>query len=63
MTIYGDQTVDVSAVRQWMVHFASGYSRSPLLVHFDKHSVQALVRRWQKCIASGGDYAEKQFGN
>jgi len=26
---------------------------------FYKHSMQALVHRWQKCIASGGDTVEK----
>ena len=26
-----------------------------------EHSMQALVQHWWKCIASGGDYAEKVF--
>ena len=32
LNVYGDQTVDVSTVRQWVVHFSSGDSGSPLLV-------------------------------
>jgi len=34
LNIYGDQTVDVSTVRQWVVHFSSGdgHSRSPSVV-------------------------------
>ena len=28
LNIYGDQTVDVSTVRQWVVHFSSGNSDS-----------------------------------
>ena len=32
--VYGDRTVDVSTVKQWVAHFSSGdsTSRSPLLV-------------------------------
>ena len=26
LNVYGDQTVDVSTVRQWVVHFSSGNS-------------------------------------
>jgi len=34
LNIYGDQTVDVSTVRPWVVYFSSGSnSGSPLLVH------------------------------
>ena len=35
LNIEGDQTVDVSTVRQWVVHFSSGDSNrgSPLMVH------------------------------
>ena len=32
LNVYGDQTVDVSTVRQWVVRFSSGDSGSPLLV-------------------------------
>ena len=32
LNIYGDQPVDVSTVRKWVVHFSSGNSGSPLLV-------------------------------
>ena len=44
---YGDQTVDMSTVRQWVVLFSSGDSGSPLLVQvFFEHSMQALVHHW-----------------
>ena len=32
LNVSGDQTVDVSTVRQWVVHFSSGESDSGLLV-------------------------------
>ena len=34
LNVYGDQTMDVNTVRQWVVHFSSNNSnsRSPLLV-------------------------------
>ena len=32
LNVYGDQTADVSAVKQWVVRLASGNSRSPPLV-------------------------------
>ena len=32
LNIYGDQPVDVSTVRKWVVHFSSGNSGSPLLM-------------------------------
>jgi len=32
LNVYGDQTADVSTVRQWMVRFSSGDSGSPPLV-------------------------------
>jgi len=36
LNVYGDQTVDVSTVRQWVIHFSSGDidSRSSLWVQF-----------------------------
>ena len=38
---YGDQTVDVSTVMWWVVHFSSDDSGSPLLVLiFDECSMQ-----------------------
>ena len=33
LNVSGNQTVDVSTVRQWVVCFSSGDSGSPLLVH------------------------------
>ena len=45
--IYGDQTVDVSTVRRWVVHFSSGYSGSPSLV-------QILMRvAWRLLFIAG----------
>ena len=32
LNIYGDQTVDVSTVRRWVVHFSSGDSNSESLL-------------------------------
>ena len=43
----GDQTVDVSTVRRWVVRFSSG------CVY--EHGMQAHVHHWQKCTADGGD--------
>jgi len=62
-----DQTVDVSSVRWWVVHFSidDGNSGSPLLVQFfyfyflNKSGMQALVNSWWKCIANGGDCIER----
>ena len=48
-TCCGDQPVDVSAVRQWVVCFVSGdsHSGSPLLVQVIKSvALQALVDCW-----------------
>ena len=48
MNVSGDQTVDVSTVKQWVVHFSNG------------DSMHALVHTWHKCIVNSGDYVEKQ---
>ena len=37
LNVYGDQTVDVSTVRQWVVCCSSGNSRSPLLYILKYH--------------------------
>jgi len=37
LNAYGDQTVDVSTVRRWVVCFSSGNSRSPLLYILKYH--------------------------
>jgi len=40
----------VRAVKQWATSAGAG---------FYEHGMQALVHRWRKCIANGGDYVEK----
>ena len=50
MNISGDQTVDVSMVRQWMQIYDADFCGC---------SMQALVHCWWKCIANGGNSAEK----
>jgi hypothetical protein len=40
----------VRAVKQWATSAGAD---------FYKRSMQALVHRWRKCIANGGDYVEK----
>jgi len=52
--VSGDQTTDVSTVRQGAVQVSSGNSNggSLLLVH--------IFHRWQKCIANGGAYVERK---
>jgi len=60
LSFYGDQKVDVSSEavdgafqqqwQQWVISHGKD---------FYKHSMQALVHHWWKCIASGGDCAEK----
>ena len=41
----------IAAVKQWV---------TPADADFYEHGVQTLVHCWQKCIANGGDYIEKQ---
>ena len=43
--VYGDQTVDVSTVKQWVVHFSSGDSDSgsPPLMQIDKRAACRLL--------------------
>jgi hypothetical protein len=41
----------VRAVKQWATSAGT---------YFYERGMQALVHRWQKCIANGGDYVEKQ---
>jgi len=56
LNIYGDQTVDLSTVRWWVLHFSSGdgVSESPPRVH-----IVMSTACWQKCIANGFAYFEK----
>ena len=56
LNIYGDQTVDVSTMRWWMVHFSSGDSDHPYWCRFLS---MRHAHCWQKCLATGGDYVEK----
>ena len=62
LNVYGDQTADVSTVRQWMVRFSSGDSGSPPLVHIftstacrlwfitDKNTWQMVVTVLKKSV-------------
>jgi len=43
LNIDGDQPVDVSTVRQWVVHFSSGDTNSGSGADLHKHSFQTLV--------------------
>ena len=52
LNIYGDQTVDVSTMRWWVVHFSNGNSdvkEKPFPdghTDFYEHGMQALVQCW-----------------
>ena len=47
LNFYGDQTVDVSIVRWWVVHFSKGDSGLPLLVPIVMSvALQTLVHCW-----------------
>ena len=50
LNVHGDQTVDVSTVRLWMVHFSSGNRHwiTSSGTDYYKHGMQALVHLWQK---------------
>jgi len=50
LNVSGDQTVKVSTVRWYGVHFSSDNSLCRM---------QALFHCWQKCMANNGDYHEK----
>jgi hypothetical protein len=48
---FPDNNAVIAAVRKWVASAgADSY----------EHSMQALVHRWRKCIANGGDYGEGQ---
>jgi len=61
LNVYGNQKVDVSTVRQWVVCFSSADNEiktSHFLVRqedFDERGMQAFVHCWQICRANG-DY-------
>jgi len=51
--LYGDQTVDVSTVRRWVVHFIGGNSTSGSLLlvqiyffFFYEHRIYGIVHGW-----------------
>ena len=56
LNVYGYQTVDEAASGA----FQQGWQQvTSTDADFYKHSMQAFVHHWQKCIASGGEYTEK----
>ena len=59
VNVSGDQTVDVSTVRLWVVHFSSGNTDSglPLLVQI---FMNAALYLWQKSIANSGGHVKKR---
>ena len=73
LNVYGDQTVVVSTVSQWVAHFSNSGSnvkdkrRSRWACRavtstgggFYKHGVQAFVHYCWRCIANGDDCDEK----
>jgi hypothetical protein len=46
---FSDDNTVIKAVRKWVASAGTD---------FYKHSMQALVHHWRKCIASGGDYVQ-----
>lgn len=53
--------MDISTVRQWVLHFSSGNTRISnfsICANFYKYSMQAL-HCWLKCIANGGEFVDK----
>lgn len=61
LNVCGDQTVTVSAGRQWVVCFSNGNSRSWGWCNLYEHGIQVLVHCWRKWIANCGDYVEKEW--
>jgi len=57
LNVYGNQTVDVSTVRQWWCTSAAVVT-SPG-ADFYECGIWALVQCWQKHIAHGGDSIEQ----
>jgi hypothetical protein len=47
LNVYGDQTVDVSSVRRWVVRFSSGDSEVKDKLHFEL-SCTAIISRNEK---------------
>ena len=57
---HGDQTVEVSTVRQWVVHFSSGDSGSPPLVQiFTSMACRLLFIAGKKSTVNDDVYTEK----
>ena len=63
LNFYGNPTVDLSTVRQWVVHFNSRDSDSGHLHwwRFLQYGMQAFVHHWWKYTANGGDYIEHKI--
>ena len=66
LNVYGDQTVDVSTVRQCVVCFSNDAVIAAVekwvtstSADFYECSMQAIVHGWQKHIANAGECAEK----
>ena len=66
LNIYENQTVDVSTVRLWVVHFSNNTITPAVKLwimctdaDFCECVMQALVHHCKKYIANGGDYVEK----
>ena len=58
--VYGDQCVDVSAVRRWVRRFKDGILGQAYLSDKTRRTdLQKLVQRWRKCIEVRGDFVEK----
>ena len=60
LNVYGHQTADVSAARQWVVCFSSSNSgSSPLLQICVNAAGRLSFITGKKCIANGGVHVEK----
>ena len=58
--VYGDQCVDVSTVRRWVMRFKDGeMGQADLSDNFFKDGFQKLMQRWRKFIEVLGDFVEK----
>ena len=63
LNIYGDQPVDVSTVRWWVVRFSrrDSNSGSPLLVQIVVIAACSSCSSLVKSIANSGDYVGKKY--
>ena len=59
LNVQGDETVDVSTVRHWVVHFSNGESDSGSSPLMQTNKVCKLsFITGEKCTANGGDCIE-----